>query len=337
MVQNAAAEDTPAALIAHAREMASAGRALEAIDLLSAANRTAASADIEIELVRQRSVAFDELRRAARPRRRENKPVAGGLCGSPKMAAASISAERIRAAIDAFGYAHVTGAASAGECEALREDVDRAFSARDGRDTGCLSDYRAFDAAAGAFPGKRDRPMRIWVADAPRLLFAYSEFVARSGLGDVIQEFLGERPAISVNKTSARRVRPYPTEAGWHQDGKFLGRSIHTLNVWLALSDCGEAAPGMEILPRRLDHIVETGTPGAPLDWTVAPDKVLEAGDGVLPETPEVTAGDMFLFDHYFLHRTNSRAPGGGTRYAIECWYFAPSAYPEKGQFPLAF
>ncbi|GAB4517887.1 MAG: hypothetical protein Tsb0010_02080 [Parvularculaceae bacterium] len=243
----------------------------------------------------------------------------------------------MRAAIGRFGYAHVTNFLSREECASFRNVIDEAFEARDGGAPENPSAYAPFDAADKAFSGKRDRPMRIWVADTPRLLFKYLEFVRVSGLADLVADFLGERPAISVNKTSARRVRPYATEAGWHQDGRFLGSTIRTLNVWLALSDCGEVAPGMEILPKRLDHIVETGTEGAPLDWTVANDKVLEAGSGVMPETPDVNAGDMFLFDHYFLHRTNSSAPPGSVRYAIECWYFAPSAYPEKGQFPLAF
>ena len=48
------------------------------------------------------------------------------------------------------------------------------------------------------------------------------------------------------------------------------------MNVWLTLSDCGEDAPGLDIFPRRLDHLVETGTKGAVAWWTV--------GEGLLEE-----------------------------------------------------
>ena len=36
--------------------------------------------------------------------------------------------------------------------------------------------------------------------------------------------------------------------AEWHQDGAFLGESIRSLNVWLALTQCGEDAPGLEVV-----------------------------------------------------------------------------------------
>ena len=65
-----------------------------------------------------------------------------------------------------------------------------------------------------------------------------------------------------MNKSVLRRVSP---ESGtdWHQDGAFLGKGIRTCNVWIALSRCGDVAPGLDIVARRYDEIVETGTEGA--------------------------------------------------------------------------
>ena len=46
-------------------------------------------------------------------------------------------------------------------------------------------------------------------------------------------QYLGERPALSANKCTLRRV-PVDTATNWHQDGAFLGEEMRTLNLWLA-------------------------------------------------------------------------------------------------------
>ena len=57
-------------------------------------------------------------------------------------------------------------------------------------------------------------------------------------------------------------------------------------------------------------------------------------GTGVV--RPVFEAGDALLFDHMFLHRTASDPAMSSERYAVETWFFAPSAYPED-QVPLVF
>ena len=78
---------------------------------------------------------------------------------------------------------------------------------------------------------------------------------------------------LSANKCTLRRV-PIDANTDWHQDGAFLGAGIRALNVWLALSDCGVDAPGLDLVPRRFDDVLETGTGGAIFDWAVGPDVV---------------------------------------------------------------
>ncbi len=39
------------------------------------------------------------------------------------------------------------------------------------------------------------------------------------------------------------------------------------MNVWLSLSRCGDEAPGLDLVPRHLDHFVATGTEGTYLDY----------------------------------------------------------------------
>jgi hypothetical protein len=169
-----------------------------------------------------------------------------------------------------------------------------------------------------------------WTADSPRALFDLVETFRDTTLLDVVTRFLGERPALSRNKSTLRRVPVAAVHAEWHQDGAFLGRPIRTLNVWMALTRCGDDAPGMDILPKRLDGIVETGTEGSIFSWAAAHDKVLEAADGVPVRRPIFDAGDALLFDELFMHRTACEPQMTKERHAIETWLFAPSVYPDK-------
>ena len=134
-------------------------------------------------------------------------------------------------------------------------------------------------------------------------------------------------PRSTLNKSTLRKV-PLDSGGEWHQDGAFLGTGIRTLNIWMCLTDCKGDAPGLEILPRRLDYIVETGTFGTWFDWAVAPPKVEEARGDVALVRPEFKAGDVMLFDELFLHRTFITEEMTRERYAIETWLFAPSVYP---------
>ncbi len=146
-----------------------------------------------------------------------------------------------------------------------------------------------------------------WTADSPRTLFDLTEIFDEVGLTSVVTGYLGERPALSVSKGTLRRVPLDTLNAEWHQDGAFLGKPIRTLNVWLALSQAGVDSPGLDLLPRRLDGIVETGTEGAIFPWTVAPAMVEQAAQGTPICRPTFEPGDALLFDELFLHRTAYR------------------------------
>ncbi len=106
------------------------------------------------------------------------------------------------------------------------------------------------------------------------------------------------------------------------------GTGLRTVNVWLSLSDCGVEAPGLDLVPRRLDEILQTGTEGAWFDWSVAPDLVAAAAADEVPVRPVFAPGDVALFDEFNLHRTALDPAMTNPRYAIESWFFAPSMYP---------
>lgn len=174
----------------------------------------------------------------------------------------------------------------------------------------------------------------VWTADSPRMLFDLTETLERAGVIGAISEYFGERPLLSVGKSTLRCVPNTIRVADWHQDGAFMGGDIRSVNVWLSLSHCGEDASGLEVLPRRLTHVLPTGSHGANFDWSVGPGMVALAGDEVGPVSPVFAPGDAMLFDHFFLHRTGIPAGITRDRYAIESWFFAPSAYPAQ-QVPL--
>ena len=118
-----------------------------------------------------------------------------------------------------------------------------------------------------------------------------------------------------------------------------MGTSLRTVNVWIALTDCGgpdSDAPALDVVPRRFDDLVERGTHGALFDTFVG-QAVVEREAGVLGiERPRFAAGDALLFDDLFLHATAVTPSMTKERYAIESWFFAPSSFPPD-QVPLVF
>ncbi len=177
--------------------------------------------------------------------------------------------------------------------------------------------FRSFNFVAAGLP----------VADAPKAArYVIAEF-ERLGLPELVGSYLGERPALSLEKWTMRRVPP-DTGSSWHQDGAFLGTDKRTLNMWIALTDCGESASGLDIVARRLDHIVTTGTPGAYFDWDVSP-SVVEEERGEDPiVSPVFRAGDAVFFDQFLLHKTGTKPDLTDDRYALETWFFTPTSFP---------
>jgi ectoine hydroxylase-related dioxygenase (phytanoyl-CoA dioxygenase family) len=173
----------------------------------------------------------------------------------------------------------------------------------------------------------------VLAADSPKAMFKLIKTLKDKQILRVIGDYLGEPPVLSVKKTTLRRVAP-DSKGGWHQDGAFLGQGIRTLNLWVALSDCGVDAPSMDMIPARLDRILPTGQGGADFGWSVGDEFVTAGGVGFAPVRLRFSAGDVIFFDEMNLHRTAVDESMTRTRYAIEAWFFAPSSYP-LGQIPI--
>ncbi|MEM6678117.1 MAG: hypothetical protein AAF675_09615, partial [Pseudomonadota bacterium] len=162
---------------------------------------------------------------------------------------------------------------------------------------------------------------------SPRVSFELFDLFERLGLRQLLQQYFRDEPCVSFNKSVLRKTAPLQQPAEWHQDGAFMTEGIQSLNLWIALSECGGETdcPGMDILPQRLDRVLETGSNGAIFNWSVSGATVAEAFPDLTPERPTFAAGDAILFDHLNLHATSSDPRYTRARYAIETWFFSKS------------
>jgi hypothetical protein len=147
-------------------------------------------------------------------------------------------------------------------------------------------------------------------------------------LPQIVSDYLGEPALISVHKTTLREADP-SVPGAWHQDGFFMG-PVRSLNLWLSLSRCGDESPGLDLLPRRLDHYLATATEEAVLDYTISHQKVEDEAAGTPIIRPIFEPGDALFFDELFLHQTGSDPAMPKPRYAIENWFFGGSAFPAE-------
>ncbi len=298
---------------------------------------------LEAELVQARYEAFAPLKAAADTKPTVLPPVADGdplptHGGIPIVDASEMTGALIRKGILQGGATMVRGLFDPETIESIRGGIDKSLGAmakepREPRNSWYqpyspeqefeLNVQRHWAVDCGA----------MLASDSPRVLFEVLAAYERSGVVRVINEYLGERPAISMKKTVLRRV-DVDIPADWHQDGAFMGDSLFSLNVWTTLTDCGKDAPGLDLVPARLDALVETGTEGAHFDWSVAPAAVVDAAGDTPLARPDFKAGDVVFFDEFCMHRTGADAAMTDRRYAVEMWSFAPSRYPGT-QIPL--
>jgi hypothetical protein len=331
--------------VAEAERRAADGDLYAAIDLLNEANRTSRETEIELRIRRLRNLAGMDLLENHPPDPRHPEP--GGVLPPPgpqsripEVTPAELTPELLRASILQYGCLLVRGLMDGEKATRVATDIDHAFEVRSGL-SGGESDPDGFYSEMTPEPpfeiGGRnwiEEGGGVLAADSPRLMFDMLESFEEAGLRTVIGGYLGEKPAISAQKCTLRKATP-DVGGAWHQDGKFMG-PVRSLNVWLALSRCGDVAPSMDVIPRRLDDYAPTGTEGTVLDYQVSQAVAEEvAGDAGIVR-PIFDPGDALLFDELFLHQTGSDPSMPNPRYAIESWFFGPSAYPED-YAPIAF
>lgn len=254
--------------------------------------------------------------------------------GLPEAAAEDLDRDAIVAGVRGHGALIVRGLFDHRACSDLRKMIDSAVDIF-GEDRTLLdpdwntplTDLGGKILGAPAFRGFNFHAAGLAAADAPTAAHYIIEQFSKLGLPELVGAYLAERPALSLEKWTLRKVPP-DTGSSWHQDGAFLGVETRTLNLWVALSDCGEQASGLDIVARRFDHIVPTGTPGAYFDWDVSPDVVDQERGSNPIVAPVFKAGDAVFFDQFLLHKTGTKPDLTEDRYALETWFFTPTSFP---------
>jgi hypothetical protein len=260
----------------------------------------------------------------------------------PDFGPADLDAGLLRAAILRDGCMLIRGLLDRGQALDLANGIESAFAARAARAAGeAPSDgyYEELVAEGADPPIENQRPWiesggGVLAADSPRLAREMFDAMESAGLRDLITAYLGEHPAVSAQKCTLRKAEPTVIGA-WHQDGAFMG-DVRSLHVWVALSHCGDEAPGLDLVPRRLDELVPTGGEGTMIADQVSQATAERAAGEIGILRPIFEPGDVMLFDDLFIHKTASGPAMSKPRYAIESWFFGPSAFPPR-YVPLAF
>ncbi|HWM12430.1 MAG TPA: phytanoyl-CoA dioxygenase family protein [Solirubrobacteraceae bacterium] len=302
------------------------------IDRLAAANHAQGDPETERRLLRLRHLAGMRALEEADAHPEFATPDTGALPASdglPEFRRADLTPGLLRAAILRDGCVLVRGLIDRDAAQRFAERIDRAFAERE-RDEAGEGLYEEF------VPNRHSKGVleRQWIkmgggvlaADSPPIAFEMLELFRAADLGPLVDGYLGERALISVHKTTLRKATP-DVPGAWHQDGAFMG-PVRSLNLWLSLSRCGDVAPGLDLVPRRLDDLVATQTDDAVLDMQVS-QRMAEQAAGDRPIVrPIFEPGDALLFDELFLHQTASDPSMPNPRYAIENWFFGSSSFP---------
>lgn len=335
-------------------ELSKKGRWQEAVDLLCAANRQSPDIFLERKLIDCRVQAHESIDWSG-----PSSPWAGNWKESHheepevfEIDASELSSKTLAKGVLGHGAMVVRGLISADLAEELKGHIDKTIKAREDIDENDNSPWHYESPFIHGTPKKfvtdgnahqeaeraKVKKGSIWVAESPRMMQRLIALYEQLGLRSVLSEYFGEPPSLSARKWVLRKIAPNAVEADWHQDGRFMGSNFHSVNLWLALSECGAGsqAAGMEIIPNQSREIYETGTKGAAFQWSVGKGFVEELKKELPVFHPHINPGDALFFDHYNLHRTAFREQLTESRYAIESWFFAASTVPAK-QMPILF
>ena len=177
----------------------------------------------------------------------------------------------------------------------------------------------------------------VYLADSPPATAQVLDDLTDAGGVAAVARHLGERPVFSLQKSTLRRALPVVRYTGWHQDGSFLGDGTRALNVWVACTPCGgdRPAPGLEVVPARIEDILEAGDDQggrASINGYAVHYVAKTLGAPVV--RPAFDPGDALFFDERMAHRTYLAEHMTQERLAVECWFFSP-AHPNSEYLSL--
>jgi hypothetical protein len=320
-------------------ELVDRGNLVEAVDLLAEANRHHREPDLEVALVALRHRAASA---TPRPAGREPWPptyddpfpdVVGGI---PEVRASELTTEILGGAVAHHGCLIVRGVFSPEQIERTVAAIERTHEHHEADVEGGGPAPAGPDDDAWYRPFPTDGHNEIlrrmvavqggtWLADSPTSTAQVLDELEAAGVTGAITGHLGERPYFSLHKSTLRRSQPAYNLVAWHQDGSFYDPDVRTMNVWVALSPCGGRypSPGLEVIPRRFEEILPVD--GVMTKHSISYELIAELAAECPTVIPEFEPGDAMLFDEHFVHRTHLTEGMTDIRYALECWFFAPS------------
>jgi hypothetical protein len=309
---------------------------------LTERERAGASLEIERDLIHLRNQAGLRRLHAARDRVSFADPAGVELPEGPlpEFSPRELTPELIRAAFLRDGCLFVRGLIPRERAIEFAQHIDRSFAEREHYDTGQPHDAAFYDEFK-PFDHVGEDLGRPWIkegggvlgVDSPLLNFEMTEILGEARMPELVHGYLGEPVLTTAHKTTLRKAEP-SIPGGWHQDGRFMGE-VRSMNLWLALSRCGDVAPGLDIVPRRFDDFVTTQTDEALLDYMISQRMAEEAAGETPIMRPIFEPGDALLFDDMFLHKTGSDPAMPEPRFALENWFFGASGFPD-GYAPIA-
>ena len=335
--RDAGSDAPPHDSIARVEWLSDQGRHVEAADLLAVMNARTPRPGWEIKLIDLRAAAAASY--DSGPGRSPWPPECADPIPDverriPELGAAELTADVLSGAVAHHGCLAVRGVFSPEQAAGFVELIDDAHRSRERRQqttdrTGVeVARYRPLPSSKKMLIALRDRVAErggIWLADSPTATAQTIGALNDTAVLDSIRGHFGERPFFSLQKSTLRRVLPEDKFASWHQDGAFLDPTVRTMNLWVALTPCGGdlPTPALEVVPKRVPELLPSIN--VETSFSVSVEVVAEVAVDAPTIIPEFAPGDALMFDERFLHRTHF-APGmNGTRYALECWMFAPS------------
>lgn len=162
------------------------------------------------------------------------------------------------------------------------------------------------------------------------------------GLLEVVRAYLDDQPMLFAERTKLRHHRSKVdgyAAIPWHQDVNFFGRKSYAVNCWAAITSCGEANPGLSLVPVRNEeaHGWDDKDGLAPLTYGRGLSELELEGicQGRAIVSPVLNPGDALLFDEMTMHQTALRRWSQDSQIVTISWFFRASGFPEWGT-PLA-
>lgn len=333
------------AVLVEAEAIAATGAHADAVDLIADAVRktNAANHRLLLALLDARSAAADAIEGQPRepwPPAYED-PFPDVVGHPPEVDAADLTAEIMGGAVLHHGSLIVRGLFDPKQTARCKWAIDKVQEHRSAAEPkqGSRKWFRPWPGGStldGVLRNNVWKQGGTWLADSPAACAIVLEEMKASGALGVVTDHFGERPLISLQKSTLRRSAPEYRITAWHQDGSFMGDQARSMNVWVALTPCGgdRPTPSLQVAGARIDDILPRD--GGLVQSSISDATVLAASGGLPPVVPLFEAGDSLIFDDRNAHRSYMTEGMTDYRYAIECWYFAPAYFADSYQALLA-